>query len=548
MHVLVVDDDAASRYLNESIMRSAGHRVSTATDGFEALQLAHQDLPDLVISDILMPHMDGYQLLRAWKADEWTAGIPLAFYTASYTGQADESFAHGLGADAFWRKPMEPQALIEAAESLAGTGGSGTARQPELTDEAVVFRQYSERLVDKLDEKARGLERANAELRAALDMLEQEVAVKQGLIEELNADVLERKRAEAELRHERDFTRGVLEYADLFICILDRDGRITLVSSGVERISGKAARDLIGASAQDELLAPSSRDVLTTAFGSLSAGEVRRCEVEVPASSGEPHVIECVITCVVDEDGEPVSYNVFGVDATERRRLEQLKDDFIQTVSHELRTPLTSIVGFVELLGAMSGQRLTEQTPVIVERLRGNADRMRGLVEELLEVNDIVAEGVKPMLRPVDLGEVVRLSAESVFHDAEHRLTVVIDPDVPKVVCDSDRVARVVTNLVDNAVKYSPDGGDIEVTLGVADDRAVISVRDHGIGIGPEETGRLFDRFSQADMSSTREYGGLGLGLFIVSEIVRAHDGTIEVESLHGEGSTFTVRIPVAGP
>lgn len=544
----MVDDDAASRYLNESIMRSAGHRVSTATDGFEALQLAHQDLPDLVISDILMPHMDGYQLLRAWKADEWTAGIPLAFYTASYTGQADESFAHGLGADAFWRKPMEPQALIEAAESLAGTGGSATARQPELTDEAVVFRQYSERLVDKLDEKASGLERANAELRSALDMLEQEVAVKQGLIEELNADVLERKRAEAELRHERDFTRGVLEFADLFICILDRERRVTLVSNGVERISGRGAADLIGVDAASVLLAPASQEILTSALDALPAADIRRCALDVLPVSGEPHVVECVITCTVDEDGEAASYNVFGVDATERRRLEQLKDDFIQTVSHELRTPLTSIVGFVELLGETSGERLASQTPIIVERLRGNADRMRGLVEELLEVNDIVAEGVRPMLRPVDLAEVVRFSAENVYHDSGHRLTVVADPDIPAVVCDADRIARVVTNLVDNAVKYSPDGGDVEVTLGVADGRAVISVRDQGIGIGPEEKGRLFDRFSQADMSSTREYGGLGLGLFIVSEIVRAHDGTIEVESLPGEGSTFTVRIPVAGP
>jgi PAS domain S-box-containing protein len=548
MRILVVDDDPGGRYLLESILRSAGHEVLSAVDGADALEVAHREPPDLAISDILMPRMDGYQLCRAWKADEHLSSVPLVFYTASYTEPADERLALGLGVDAFWRKPLDARELLEAVASFGGPGEAHGARQPEFTDEAVMLEEYSARLVGKLEEKARSLEAANAGLRRAMELLAQEMAAKERVIDELNADVRERELAEAALRKERDFSRGALQLADLFICILDQERNVTLLSHGAERICGRPAREVMGADAALELVTPGSRAAFVRALEAVPASGVRRCEIEVPAAGGERHTIECVITSTLDDDGLPTTHNVFGVDVTERRRLEQMKSDFIQTVSHELRTPLTSIVGFVDLLGTLSAIRLEEQTPVIVERLRENADRMRGLVEELLEVNDIAAEGVTLALRPLDLGSVVRRSAEAVFRGPAHPLVVEMDADLPAVVCDGDRIARVVTNLVANAVKYSPDGGGIEVRVDATDGVASIQVRDHGIGIGPEEVGRLFERFSQADMSSTRSFGGLGLGLFIVSEITRAHGGSVDVESTPGEGSAFTVRIPVAGP
>lgn len=549
MHILAVDDDPASRYLLESVLRAADYRVSAAADGLEALEIARADVPALVISDILMPRMDGYQLCRVWKADERLGGVPFAFYTASYTDAADESFGLGLGADAFWRKPLEPRVLLGEVARLTGEGGGrAVVRQPELTDEAVVLQQYSARLVDKLEEKARSLEVTNARLEEALERLAAEVAVKESLIEELHADMLRRELTEAELRRERDFSRGVLELADLFICILDADRRVTLLSAGAERICGVPASAIIGMEATEAIVAPESRRAFAAALDTIPARDVCRCEFEsIPGSTGT-HTIECVVTANLDPEGRPASYNVFGVDVTERRRVEQLKSEFIQTVSHELRTPLTSIIGFVDVLDRLPEERLVAEASRIVERLRENAGRMRGLVEELLEVNDIAAEGIALSLRPADLGPVVERSAESVYRGASHPLTVSIQADAPRVVCDPERMARVVTNLVDNAVKYSPAGGAIAVDYRVADGSASIVVRDQGIGIGPDEVDGLFDRFSQVDMSSTREFGGLGLGLFIVAEIVRAHGGTVRVASSPGEGSEFTVSMPVDGP
>ena len=544
VHILIVDDNANGRYLLQTVLESAGHRVTAAPDGERALEQARSSRPDLLITDILMPRMDGYQLCRAWKADPVLGGVPLAFYTASYTDPADERFATGLGADAFWRKPMEPRELLRRVEEL-GSAAAAPAREPELTDEAAVLKQYNARLVEKLEEKAHGLELANVELRATGEQLAHEVAMKEQLIAELSADVAERRRVEAELRRERDFSRQVLEVADLFVCILDVDLKVILFSAGAERITGFRAEEVAGHSAVERFVSAPSRDRVRGLIASLECGDVVREEIDIATADGGGATLECAIACA-GNDGVARSYNIFGVDVTERRRLEQLKSEFIQMVSHELRTPLTSIVGFTDVLGAARGDRLAEQAPVIAERLRQNADRMRTLVEELLEVNDIAAEGVTLFRSKTDLGAVVRRSAEAVFRTPGHPLTVEISPDLPPVPCDSERIGRVVTNLVSNAVKYSPDGGPVRVRVWQAGAEAVITVADEGMGIATDEIDGLFDRFTQADMSSTRVFGGIGLGLYIVDAIVRAHGGTVRVESAPGVGSTFEVRLPVS--
>lgn len=546
MRILVVDDDSSARQLVELILRSGGHQITTATDGVQALEIARHEPPELVISDILMPHMDGYQLCRLWKDDERLSQIPLAFYTASYVDPADERFASGLGADAFWRKPMEAGELLAAVDALIGSPAQ--VRQPEYEDEAVVLQEYNARLVEKLEDKARNLEIANAELRETQEALAREVTVKTQLLEELAADVLVRQQAESDLRRERDFTRGVLEVADMFICILDAARRVTLFSTGAERITGMSAESVLGADAMDVLIPEGARSNLVSELASPSPGRVLRQELDVLTAAGDVRTIECAVMWGTDEDGQPAGWNIFGVDVTERRRLERLREEFVQIVSHELRTPLTSIAGFAQLLGQLPPDRLEEQAPVIVERLQENTDRMRVLVEELLEVNDIAARGVSLSPRAIDLGDTVERAAQSVFRGHGHPLQIEIAPDMPRVLCDAESIGRVVTNLVDNAVKYSPEGGAIVVRVATEGDEAVIAVADEGIGISEGDRPSIFEPFRQADMSSTREFEGIGLGLYIVREIVSAHGGRIDVASEPGAGSTFTVRLPLGHP
>ena len=548
MHVLIVDDDAAGRYLLESILRSADYRVSAAADGIEALEMARADRPELLISDILMPRMDGYQLCREWKADAGLADVPIAFYTASYTDTADERFAVDIGVDAFWRKPMDPHKLLAAVEQLAKAADRAQVRQPEITDETDVLKQYNARLVDKLEEKAQSLERANEELRHAMELLAHEVTIKEGLITDLNTEMVELERAEAELRRERDFSRQVLVLADLFVCILDPQYRVMLFSEGAERITGYEASELEGVDAIDLFTPTDEREEIRALYTGMCGSDVVKRNLPIVTKSGERRIIECAIACTSQVGSLEVVYNIFGVDITERLRLDQVKNDFIQTVSHELRTPLTSIIGFVELLGQLPPDRIVEQAPVISDRLAQNSARMKQLVEELLEVNTMAADGVTLSLRSVDLGQIVSRSAEAVFRAPRHTLVVDVDSSMPHVVCDGDRMGRVVTNLVSNAVKYSPEGGEVRVNVTHEGGEAVITVSDQGVGIEPAQLSSLFTQFTQGDMSSTRAFGGIGLGLFIVDQIVIAHRGSIEVQSVVGEGSTFRVRVPLTQP
>lgn len=543
MRVLIVDDDASGRYLLQKVLESGGHSVTTAVDGVDALERARVDLPDLVISDILMPRMDGYQLCREWKADPGLGCVPLVLYTASYTDAADERFAAGLGADAYWRKPTAAGEILRRIEMLGATGSDGV-RTPKIADEASVLREHNARLIEKLEQKARGLEQANRELKAAGEALAHEVAVKEQLIAELSEDVIERRRMEAEIRRERDFSRQVLEVSDLFVCILDIELRVILFSAGAERVTGFRAEEVLGLDGVERFVPPERRDRARRVFGSLECGDMERREMEVLTADGGRRTLEYTVACADGPDG-PRVYNIFGVDVTERRRLERLKGDFIQMVSHELRTPLTSIIGFGDMLQAVPADRLAERVPVIADRLGQNAQRMRLLVDELLEVNDIVAEGISLLVEPVDLLAVVRHSAEAVFRTPAHRLVVEAAPQMPQVRCDPWRMGRVVTNLVSNAVKYSPEGGLVRVRVFTEDPDAVISIADEGTGIAADELKRLFEWFSQVDMSSTRAFGGIGLGLYIVDEIVRAHGGSVRVSSEPGVGSTFEVRIPM---
>lgn len=165
--ILAVDDDPSGRYLMETVLKSGEYDVLTAPDGVEALELARYDPPDLVIADILMPRMDGYQLCREWKADPGLAAVPFVFYTANYADEDDETFALSLGAEAFLRKPMQPQRLLQEVDRLLDGSGAPlqTRRQPRYEDETRVLKAYNARLVSKLEAQLIELTEANAALR-----------------------------------------------------------------------------------------------------------------------------------------------------------------------------------------------------------------------------------------------------------------------------------------------------------------------------------------------------------------------------------------------
>ena len=229
------------------------------------------------------------------------------------------------------------------------------------------------------------------------------------------------------------------------------------------------------------------------------------------------------------------------------REANRLKDEFLATLSHELRTPLTAILGWASML--MTGGFDAETTRRAVETIERNARAQRQIVEDVLDVSRIITGKLRLELRPVELRPLVQHAVETVGPAAEAKgvyLSTLLAPDVDVVSADPERLQQVLWNLLSNSVKFTPRGGRVEVELRREGAQAVLRVSDTGQGISQDFLPHVFDRFRQADMGTTRQHGGLGLGLAIVRHLVELHGGEVTAASAGlGAGATFTVRLPI---
>ena len=243
--------------------------------------------------------------------------------------------------------------------------------------------------------------------------------------------------------------------------------------------------------------------------------------------------------------------------------LARVKSNFLATVSHELRTPLTSVIGYSEmLLEGMAGPVTTEQRDYL-STILGKADHLLRLITSMLELARLDASQPATEQRPISILDVIERAATSLTSEADRRAIALSLPHgpVPRVIADQRKIRQVLVHLIANAIKFTPRGGDVVVAAEVGalmpSDRGVstggditkrigvrVSVRDTGIGISPVAQASIFEPFFQVDQSSTREYGGSGLGLSLAKSYVEAHGGAIWVHSQPGEGPTFTLSLP----
>jgi two-component system, sensor histidine kinase and response regulator len=226
------------------------------------------------------------------------------------------------------------------------------------------------------------------------------------------------------------------------------------------------------------------------------------------------------------------------------RELDGLKDDFLGLVSHELRTPLTSIIGYARLLRDQRTSNLN--TDQFAEVIQKNAHRLLRLVEDLLFLSQNQPGELAVELRSADLAGIAASVVEEMRPEArrKHIDLAFTAAAVPRLAVDPARMAQLLGNLISNAVKFTPDGGRVEVSLGTDEDQAVLSVADTGVGIPAADQERIFERFFRTAIATRQVIPGTGLGLAIAKDIVDAHHGTIAVESAEGRGSTFRIRIP----
>ena len=227
--------------------------------------------------------------------------------------------------------------------------------------------------------------------------------------------------------------------------------------------------------------------------------------------------------------------------------LDRLKSDFVATVSHELKTPLTAIIGSAQTLNRRRDRMNPEQQASLSAMIERQGNRLLRLVEDVLTTARIESRVPKLRRELVELRHLAQIVIEDLSHSdigSGREIVVHSEPDNPRSWGDMEAIQQVIQNLVENALKYSTPGTTIDLNLVELATECVIEVSDRGQGMTPEQIQSIFDRFHQIDSSSTRDKGGFGLGLYIVKSLVEAHNGTVEVESVLDEGSTFRVRLP----
>jgi PAS domain S-box-containing protein len=385
-------------------------------------------------------------------------------------------------------------------------------------------------------------------------------------------DISERKATELALRESERRFRDTLESAQLVSVLLDLEGRVTFCNDYLADLTGYRKADIIGQPWFDVFIPPDKAAAgKRSFFENIKRGQIpAHDENEILTRQGERRLISWNSMLLRDLQGNLIGTSSIGNDLTEHRKGEKerlhvlqreraaradaeaanrMKDDFLATLSHELRTPLTAMLGWARLL--RSGDLDQETSARAVETIESNAHLQAQLIEDLLDVSRIMMGKLRLGVRPVDLALVIEASLDAVRPAAKAksiRLLRTLDPATGFVSGDPDRLQQVVWNLLSNAVKFTPANGQVEVILEKLDSFAQITVRDTGKGIRAEFLPHVFDRFRQADSSSTRVHGGLGLGLAIVRSLVELHGGTVHAESPgEGKGATFFVRLQLMG-
>jgi PAS domain S-box-containing protein len=387
----------------------------------------------------------------------------------------------------------------------------------------------------------------------------------------LAAAMVQRRRVEGALRASETRLAGILGSAMDAIISVDEAQRIVLFNRAAERMLGWRAPEVLG-QPLERLLPARFRQVHATHIARFGQTGVTTRSVQSPGdlvalrADGQEIPIEATIS-QVEVDGHKI-YTVILRDISERKKAEveravllareqaaraeaeaasRTKDDFLATLSHELRAPLNTILMWSQLL--RDGRLDQATTAYAVETIERSTKAQAQIIADLLDVSRIVSGKLLLEMVPVDPGAVARAALEAVRPAALAkgiRLEASLAPAAGPLLGDPNRLQQVLWNLLSNAVKFTPRDGSVSVSLRRADSHLEITVRDSGEGIRPDFLPYLFDRFRQADSSTTRTHGGLGLGLAIVRHLVELHGGTVRAESPgEGQGATFVVRLPL---
>lgn len=355
-----------------------------------------------------------------------------------------------------------------------------------------------------------------------------------------------------EVMEEKEELESIIESVYSGLMMVNKSGRIIQINNSARTMLAMAEGDVFG-KVFDEVI--DIEKVCEILKSSLDEGTEMAEEVTVitEGEEGEKENIYQVQTAIVrGEDDQAMGVVAIFNDITEIRGIERMKTAFVSTVSHELRTPLTSIKGFISTLlqdedGTFYDHETQREFYTIIDM---ECDRLTRLISDLLNVSRIEAGRALDLNpKPVTLPPLIdKVATVQKSYTNKHELVIDIKGELPIIVADEDKVDQILTNLTNNAIKYSPSGGTVTISAIADGDIVRMAVTDEGMGIPKEHLPKVFERFHRVDNRDTRKVGGTGIGLYLVKHLVEAHGGKIWVESEHGKGSSFIFELPKCPP
>jgi PAS domain S-box-containing protein len=489
--ILVVDDNVPGRYAVSRTLRKDGFEVIEAATGEDALALAERELPDLVLLDVNLPDIHGFDVARRLKSGERTRATPILQLSASAIRSEDRIDGLAAGADAYLVEPVDPGELVANVRALL-----------------------------RLRHAEARLRRTAGMLSTVIDSSPLPIAVF-----EPNGTVVRWNRAAERLFGIRS---------------ADVEGR---------PLEGDALPDWLANAHHMAAWLQSGSSVEHTFHRSDGASiDVAMFAAPLEGADGYVAIFEDV-SMRKRFERERTEWLTRERDArTEAEAANRLKDEFLATLSHELRTPLNAILGWLQILRQDAID--TEKRSHALDIIERNASAQQQIINDILEVSQIVRGQLRLDMRPLDIVAAVEAAVESVRPTAlAKRQTVTVDvpADRPFVSADQARVQQMLWNLLANATKYTHREGRIDVSVAIVNGDVEIVVRDNGVGIAAQALPHVFERFRQEHAGPTREYGGLGLGLAIVRHLADMHGGAVRAASEgSGRGAVFTLSLPLA--
>lgn len=537
--ILIVDDQPDNLYVLQRLLKGHGYEVLQAESGATAITIATERQPDLILLDVMMPEMDGFEVVQVLRASAGTSSIPVVLLTANAPDERLKIQGLKLGADEYLTQPINNNELLARVQALLRT---------KRTQDELLAR--------------------NAQLAALLDIVQASTSTLN--LVEVGRRLIDRALSAAQM----DLGGIWLREDDTLRCLVQRgyadhltddrqqiplsESRISVRAMDQQEVIYGAATDLYGV---DSALAQSAKSVIVlplrnrgTAVGVLHLGTRQE-----RAFGGEDLAF---LGAIANAAAVAVqNARLFEESDQQRQELERHdleKDEFISIISHELKNPLASIKGYAGLL-----QRRAKKDKVPSASIKGldvieqQVNRMNLLLDQLRDVSQIGMDRFEIEPGPLDVAELTqRIALEVQATSTEHQLHLDMSDEPLLVNADDFRLSQVLGNLISNAIKYSPGGGAVDIAVRRADAPpcqppieydgawALITVRDRGIGIPQDVQDRLFQRFYRAP-NTKGKISGMGLGLYITREIIHRHDGCMWLESEEGVGSLFGVALPV---